>query len=129
MLIICNFRFGRWLLPGLGRGDSVAEVVLQDKNGQKVMTFMVYDKVNQRFSKIIKNKRQSARFAIKSSNLFKSYVYSLSTNKKYQHKAKQCKTRTKANLSSNIKAYNANSNQQRKQSTKQKLFKKFTTQK
>ena len=46
LLIICNFRFGRWLLPGLGRGDSVAEVVLQDKNGQKVMTFMVYDKIN-----------------------------------------------------------------------------------
>lgn len=46
LLIICNFRFGRWLLPGLGRGDSVAEVALQDKNGQKVMTFMVYDKIN-----------------------------------------------------------------------------------
>lgn len=53
LLIICNFirydegsRFGRWLLPGLGRGDSVAEVVLQDKNGQKVMTFMVYDKIS-----------------------------------------------------------------------------------
>jgi len=40
---------------------------------------------------------------IKSSNLFKSYVYSLSTNKKYQHKAKQCKAQTKANLASNIK--------------------------
>ena len=51
------------------------------------------------------------------------------SNKKYQHKAKQYKTQTKANLSSNIKAYNANSNQQRKQSTKQKLFEKFTTQK
>lgn len=46
LLIVCNFRFGRWLLPGLGRGDSVAEVVLQDKNGQKVMTFMVYDKIS-----------------------------------------------------------------------------------
>ena len=46
LLIICNFRFGRWLLPRLGRGDSVAEVVLQDKNGQKVMTFMVYDQIN-----------------------------------------------------------------------------------
>lgn len=53
LLIICNFirydegnRFGRWLFPELGRGDSVAEVVLQDKNGQKVMTFMVYDKIN-----------------------------------------------------------------------------------
>lgn len=47
LLIICNFRFGRWLLPGLGRGDSIAEVVLQDKNGQKVvMTFMVYDQIN-----------------------------------------------------------------------------------
>ena len=46
MLIIFNFRFGRWLFPGLGRGDSVAEVALQDKNGQKVMTFMVYDKIN-----------------------------------------------------------------------------------
>ena len=53
LLIICNFirydegnRFGRWLLPGLGRGNSVAEVVLQDKNGQKVMTFMVYDKIS-----------------------------------------------------------------------------------
>ena len=44
LLIICNFRFGRWLLPG--RGDSIAEVVLQDKNGQKVMTFMVYDQIN-----------------------------------------------------------------------------------
>ena len=46
LLIICNFCFGRWLLPGLGCGDSVAEVALQDKNGQKVMTFMVYDKIN-----------------------------------------------------------------------------------
>ncbi len=46
LLIICNFRFSRWLLPRLGRGDSVAEVALQDKNGQKVMTFMVYDKIN-----------------------------------------------------------------------------------